>query len=317
MKTRGFTLIELLAVIVILAIIALIAVPTILNIINDTRIESKKRSIDLYGRAIELAIARKNLTSDVPIGNYKIDGNKLTLEDSDFSFEVEYDGSKVECDIVQLNEDGMVYLDECKVDGDKVDYSYGDKYTKVEYLESTGTQYINTNFIVNIDNCSNIRFVVDTKILSTGGWLLDGSAVRGRNGIYIGARGDVVYYGVGNDVSTNIIHNNKRYVFDLDVKNNKYIVTDKLTGEKLVNLDTLNTNLLNFDNVGLPLWLFGYSGEARRHNALIYSCKIYDNDILVRDFIPVLDEDGTPSMYDKVEKKYYYNQGIEEFKYGY
>ena len=54
---KGFTLIELLAVIVILAIIALIATPIIINIINDSREESYKRSIELYGKAVEQAIA--------------------------------------------------------------------------------------------------------------------------------------------------------------------------------------------------------------------------------------------------------------------
>ncbi len=125
MRNKGFTLIELLAVIVILAIIALIAVPTILDIINDARTESKKRSIDLYGKSIELAIARKSLTEEVPIGSYKTSGNTLTLEDKDFSFEVEYDGAKVECDFVRIYEDGTISLNECKVDGQYVDYAYG------------------------------------------------------------------------------------------------------------------------------------------------------------------------------------------------
>ena len=61
MKNKGFTLIELLAVIVILAIIALIATPIILNIINDSKVESKKRSAENYFDAVELAVANKNL----------------------------------------------------------------------------------------------------------------------------------------------------------------------------------------------------------------------------------------------------------------
>ena len=36
---------------------------------------------------------------------------------------------------------------------------------------------------------------------------------------------------------------------------------------------------------------------------------------LIRDFIPVLDENSIPCLYDKIEKKYYYNEGEEEFKY--
>ena len=53
---KGFTLIELLAVIVILAIIALIATPIVLNIINDSKENSNKRSIELYGKAVEQAV---------------------------------------------------------------------------------------------------------------------------------------------------------------------------------------------------------------------------------------------------------------------
>lgn len=58
---KGFTLIELLAVIVILAIIALIATPIIINIINDSREESTKRSAELYMSAVEQGLVRKNM----------------------------------------------------------------------------------------------------------------------------------------------------------------------------------------------------------------------------------------------------------------
>lgn len=45
----------------------------------------------------------------------------------------------------------------------------------------------------------------------------------------------------------------------------------------------------------------------------MYYFQIYDNDTLVRDFIPVLDSNGIPCMYDKVEGKFYYNQGTGNF----
>ena len=63
MKNKGFTLIELLAVIVILAIIALIAMPIILNIISDTRLESKKRRAELVYKGVEYAYSRAMLAS--------------------------------------------------------------------------------------------------------------------------------------------------------------------------------------------------------------------------------------------------------------
>ena len=56
-KKNAFTLIELVAVLVIMAIIALIVTPLVMNIIRSARTSADKRSIDAYGRSIELAIA--------------------------------------------------------------------------------------------------------------------------------------------------------------------------------------------------------------------------------------------------------------------
>ena len=79
MNKRAFTLIELLAVIVILAIIALIAVPIILNIIEDSKLSSQKRSIDNYAKAVEQAATRYNVVQGKSIyGKFlTTDGKKL------------------------------------------------------------------------------------------------------------------------------------------------------------------------------------------------------------------------------------------------
>ena len=124
MKEKGFTLIELLAVIVILAIIALIATPIILNIIDDSKNSSDKRSIELYAKAIENAV-----------GNYQL----KNAQDKDITLEkiseyIEYKGNKVECEITEIYEDGTIYLDKCKIDNKEVEYTYG------KYIEVTDSQ---------------------------------------------------------------------------------------------------------------------------------------------------------------------------------
>ena len=45
----------------------------------------------------------------------------------------------------------------------------------------------------------------------------------------------------------------------------------------------------------------------------IYYFQIYDNDTLVRDFVPVLDYNGVPCMFDKVTETFFYNQGTGDF----
>ena len=117
---RGFTLVELLAILVILAIIATITVPLIINVLNETRIESRKRSIDLYGRAVENAAMNYNLLNKKTIeGKFtsSIDGHTLTHNTLGTTLEVDYNISKVVCDTIEIYDDQTVYLANCRVGG--------------------------------------------------------------------------------------------------------------------------------------------------------------------------------------------------------
>ena len=115
-KKSAFTLIELIAVLVIMAIIALIVTPLVMNIIRKARVAADKRSIDAYGRSIELAIAGYLLDT----GTFPTSVDQLTIE---------YSGNKVECSTTQLNSDSSVYLTGCTVGGRTVDYAYGSDKT--------------------------------------------------------------------------------------------------------------------------------------------------------------------------------------------
>lgn len=112
-KMKAFTLIELIAVLVIMAIIALIVTPLVMSIIRKARVSADKRSIDAYGRSIELAIAGYLLDN----GTFPTDISQLTIE---------YSGSEVVCETTQLNPDSSLYLTGCTVAGRSVDYAYGE-----------------------------------------------------------------------------------------------------------------------------------------------------------------------------------------------
>ena len=110
---KAFTLIELVSVLVILAILALIVTPLVLNIIKKARVAADKRSIDVYGRSIELAIADYLLEN----GTFPTSIDQLTIE---------YTGDRVVCSTTQLNSDSSVYLAECTVNNRTVTgYAYG------------------------------------------------------------------------------------------------------------------------------------------------------------------------------------------------
>ena len=98
-----------------MAIIALIVTPLVMNIIRKARISADKRSIDAYGRSIELAIA-----------GYLLDTGKFPTEVSQLT--IEYSGSQVVCETTQINTDSSVYLAGCTVAGRSTgDYTYGTK----------------------------------------------------------------------------------------------------------------------------------------------------------------------------------------------
>ena len=103
-RKRGFTLIELIAVLVIMAILALIVTPLVMSIIRKAKISARKRSVDAYGRSVELAIA-----------SYLLDKGAFPTNEQLPNLQVEYNGSTVVCNVMSIKENGGLYLSECKV----------------------------------------------------------------------------------------------------------------------------------------------------------------------------------------------------------
>ena len=141
-NSKAFTLIELIGVLVIMAIIALIATPLVMNIIRKARISADKRSVDAYGRSIELAIA-----------GYLLDTGKFPTEVSQLT--IEYSGSQVVCETTQINTDSSVYLSGCTVAGRNVEnYTYGSDKSPTYTAYTVGDQvtYNNVNYYVIKDS---------------------------------------------------------------------------------------------------------------------------------------------------------------------
>ena len=133
-KRNGFTLIELIAVLVIMAIIALIVTPLVMNIIRKSKISARKRSVDAYGRSVELAIASYLLDT----GTFPTDLHSLIIE---------YSGNTVACNVMQMKENGGLYMSECSVNNVEVKdshtddgwYHYGIRdITNEEYVDMYG-----------------------------------------------------------------------------------------------------------------------------------------------------------------------------------
>ena len=130
-KNHGFTLIELITVLVIMAIITLIVTPLVMNIIRKSKVSARKRSVDAYGRAVELAIATHLLDT----GTFPLDLHNLNIE---------YSGQTVVCNVMQMKENGGLYLSECTVNNKEVkDSSTDDGWYHYGVRDLTNEEYVN------------------------------------------------------------------------------------------------------------------------------------------------------------------------------
>ena len=177
----------------------------------------------------------------------------------------------------------------------------GVKYTPLEYIQSTGTQYIDTGYKAN----NNTRIIMDFEY-NSGDVVFGAYDTNGANGFgcqYVNSKW-YQYYGTSSAVTTADAAAGTRYVVDYN-KNQAYV------DDILVRTATANTFQGNNNIILSALQNAGY--VAFFTSLKIYYCKIYDNDTLVRDFVPAKDEWGNVGMYERVEGKFYYNGGTGSF----
>lgn len=127
---KGFTLIELLAVIVILAIIALIAIPIILGIINDSKEQSIKLSVENYLRAVELSVSREYVNNPTVNSNVLCEivdgsnGKKIKCGTSE-PIPVEFEGEGLTTGMIELSKSEVKQLIIGEINNVIVIYSNG------------------------------------------------------------------------------------------------------------------------------------------------------------------------------------------------
>lgn len=183
------------------------------------------------------------------------------------------------------------------------------EYTPLKYLESTGAgtytsgQYIDTG----------LNYFADFEI-----------TVKQRESAGMKALGTTTYYCIERENATT---NAWRF---RNGENGPYFTTNLL----VTDLHTLKWKNGEVYGDGAALgsfskttgtkrtYLFGAetptnATRINRYPVQISSCRMWNPTTgeLVRDYIPVLDRNGTPCMLDRVENKLYYNQGDGDFLY--
>ena len=184
-----------------------------------------------------------------------------------------------------------------------------DGYTELTYIQSSGTQYIDTGFKPK----ATTRTVMKANVTNVSGF----SAFFGtRNATsqtasqaYLAAASSSTQYRsdyFGSALSINVNTTVKMTTVD----KNKNVCTfnnDTITNTSSVASASTNMFLLALHNAGSAQYFL---------NAKLYSCDIYDNDVLVRDFVPCKNPSGVIGLYDVVNGVFYQNAGTGEFTAG-
>ena len=185
-------------------------------------------------------------------------------------------------------------------------------YSQVEYLQSSGSQYINTGVVPNDITAIDITF----ELLATPSqW----SCLFGSQGNYSSGANTLAAtwtnsrfnfrWGSGSNqigMTSALVLNNKYHYLGTDEV--KFYVDDALQGSTSKGATNSDLNLYLFCN--------NIRGQgAKQHvQAKIYSCTIYGaNNTVLRHFVPAIDGSNVAGMWETVTETFFTNSGSGTF----
>ncbi|MCI5588862.1 MAG: hypothetical protein MR384_13425 [Lachnospiraceae bacterium] len=177
-------------------------------------------------------------------------------------------------------------------------------YTKLDYIETSYTQWIDTGIMANSDIVIEMNF----KNLHSGSNRSYDRIIGTTQDVNFEFcdMGSVEYYRASINPS-NIMEN-------LTLNADEYN-TIKLTGDGKVLINDIQKSSFSANPLNLPIQLFTINSHNNGDGCAIKMkyCKIYKDNNLIRDFIPTKDEDNVVCLYDKVSMEFFYNSGTGEF----
>lgn len=179
---------------------------------------------------------------------------------------------------------------------------------RLTYIESTGTQYIDTGVVATQDIGFELDFLTSSPLTSSDARHILSAVNTSTNRIdlalYTAYSGGEFYFGP-NEADPGIIVGER---ITIRFKDN---VLTTLGGTTTIAAATFDSEL------NLLLCARNNAGTADRLSSnRIYGLKLWSGDSLIRDYIPVLDDEGTACLYDQVNSTYYYNAGTGSFTAG-
>lgn len=185
-------------------------------------------------------------------------------------------------------------------------------YTLLDYLESSGTQYIDTGIVT--DGTYTITATLRGNNVNSpydiwGRTGSDGNSYARR---FKATYWLIAFYYVWGGQLSEWQHNSAQVHDYIVTEGKKNIIVDG----KSFKLNSLNTDSVNASNPKSKTYYLFAANGGFKGQVCFYSFRMQDGaGNVVLDFVPVLNAEGTPCMYDKVGRKCFYNNGTGKFGY--
>ena len=163
-------------------------------------------------------------------------------------------------------------------------------YTPLKYIESTGSQYVDTKLVINKTDL--YEYILDS--------LLTNDTFGGANG-YLQFEGSI---SGGKRVTIRVSYDGSTHVTTVYVDGVVFSTTDWTSSYSGENV---KIGILRMGNAG-DVW---YTSDPQ--TGKVYSCQVKKNGSLVRDFIPCQTSSGEVGLYDDVNGVFYGNAGTGAF----
>lgn len=186
------------------------------------------------------------------------------------------------------------------------------EYEKLEYIEGTGTQWINTNWHPTSDFYVNTKVYINN-ITSTGESGIFGNYTGGK-GIAFGYYNKKIYWGSN---TTNGWKNLTQLPITSNTVTIQYNASQTLSSLITSEGSTSSTTILyTFNDTTNPCFIFKprYSDNGVPFIGKVYYLNIIENNSMVRNFIPAKRKsDNVIGMYDIVSMQFFTNSGTGDF----
>ena len=201
-----------------------------------------------------------------------------------------------------------VYMDGQWYDDD----SLPSEYQQVAYLQSSGSQYIDTEYLITENTEYELEHMYTTYVSTDWAYgTNDGTNLFGCQ--FFSGTGYITYYNGDSSTFAGRIAGGTYLNSKVKVKyfNGIFEVAGSKTTIGIKKVGNNNTNTL-------VLFAINSNGSVgNRSKMRFYSCKFYESGVLVRNFIPCYRKaDSVAGMYDLVNRRFHTNKGTGTFTLG-